>query len=336
MVIARTHRTPLVSLSMTTLDELMSATRAGDAAVAQRLLEQTPGLATAHGHHPAWGGEPTALHVAVENDRVDIVRMLVDAGADPNAPSSGYDGWTPLLIAATREATPVVQLLLTHGARVGAWEASALGDVVRLAALLDETPSLVGARGANDAPPLHFASTVGVSRFLIERGAPVGALDKYGATAARSAAYSRRRRAVAVYLMKETGERDPWLLAAVDDVAALEALAESGTDVCTSYRDGINPASGFGESPLHTAAALGNMSTVEFLLRRGANPDGGSLDATPLHYAAKAGARELVDALLAAGADARRTDGEHHATPADWARFFGHFDLAAYLEDTEL
>jgi hypothetical protein len=43
----------------------------------------------------------------------------------------------------------------------------------------------------------------------------------------------------------------------------------------------------------------------------------------------------MVDTLLAAGADARRRDGEHRATPADWARFFGNFQLAAYLEEVE-
>jgi ankyrin repeat protein len=320
---------------MPTLDELFSASRAGDALAAQRLLEQSPQLATARGRHPAWGGEPTALHVAVENERIDIVRLLLDAGADPNPPSESYDGWTPLLIAATRGVTPIVQLLLTRGARVGAWEAAALGDVVKLAGLLDETPTLAAVRGPNDAPPLHFAATVGVARFLIERGAPVDALDKYESTAARAAAYSRSWRAVGQFLMRETGERDAWLLAAIDDVDGLAELNAAGIDVCTAYRDGINPASGFGESPLHTAAALGNVATVEFLVRLGAHADGGSRDATPLHYAAKLGSREMVDALLAAGADPRRRDTEHRATPADWARFFGNFQLAAYLEEIE-
>jgi ankyrin repeat protein len=320
---------------MPTIDELFSASRAGDAIAARRLLEASPQLASERGRHPAWGGEPTALHVAVENERIDIVRLLLDAGADPNPPSESYDGWTPLLIAATREAAPIVQLLLTRGAPVGAWEASALGDVVKLAVLLDEAPSLAAARGPNDAPPLHFAATVGVARFLIERGAPVDAVDGYGSTAARAAAYSRARRAVAQYLMRETGERDAWLLAAVDDVAGLADLNEAGVDICTAYRDGINPASRFGESPLHTAAALGNVAAVELLLRLGARPDGGSRDATPLHYAAKLGSREMVDTLLAAGADPHRRDGEHRATPADWARFFGNFQLAEYLEEVE-
>ncbi len=320
---------------MTTLDELFTASRAGDAVAARRLLERSPDLASARGRHPVWGGEPTALHVAVESDRIDIVRLLLDSGADPNPPSATYDGWTPLLLAATRNAAPMVQLLLARGAHIDAWEAAALGDVLKLAALVDEDPSLVAAHGANDAAPLHFAATVGVARFLVERGAPTEALDKYGSTATRAAAYGKGRRPVATYLMRHTGERDAWLLAAVDDVAGLEAMADAGIDVCTSYRDGINPGGGFGESPLHTAAAMGNMASVAFLLRRGANPDGGARDATPLHYAAKAGASDTVDALLRAGADAGRRDAEQRATPGDWARFFGHFALAARLEEVE-
>ncbi len=319
------------------LDELFAASRAGDAVAAWRVLERAPELARVTGPHPIWGGEPTALHLAVENGRTDVASMLLKLGADPNHPSDMYDGWSPLLIAAGRQSRPLVELLLAHGARVDAWEAAALGDLARLSAIVDESPAIVREHRANDAPPLHFAATVETAQLLIDRGAPLDAVDKYGSTAARSAAYGRRtRRTVARFLVERTGERDPWMLAALDDTAGLAELALQGVDIIRVRRDGINPASGFGELPLHTAAALGNLATVRFLLGRGADPNGEvEKGVRPLHYAAKCDSREVVDELLNAGADPHAKDGAREATPADWARFFGHFDLAGFLEMVE-
>ena len=138
--------------------------------------------------------------------------------------------------------------------------------------------------------------------------------------------------------MELTGERDAWLLAALDDVAGLERWANDGVDIVTPRRYGLNPAAGFSELPIHTASALGNVATVRFLLAHGADPDASEArgrGARPLHCAAKLGSREVVDVLLAAGADPRLKDDDREGTASDWARFFGHFELAAFLETVE-
>jgi ankyrin repeat protein len=320
------------------LDELFDASRAGDREAAARVLARSPELARVTGPHPIWGGEPTALHVAVENGRADVAALLLEAGADPNHPSDMYDGWTPMLLAAGRETPELVDLLRANGAHVDAWEAAALGDVARLSEIVERNPEVVRERRANQAPPLHFAATVEVARFLVEHGADLEVLDKHGATAARTAAYGRRtRRPVARFLMEASGEADPWLFAAMDDVDALRAAAARGVDILGARRDGLNPASGFGETPLHTAAALANLPTVSFLIAEGVdvNISSGAGGDRALHYAAKRNARDVVDALLAAGANPRLKDADHEATPSDWARFAGHFALATYLEDSE-
>lgn len=309
---------------------LFAASQNGDLPAVEKILMAAPQLATAEGPHPSWGGEPTALHIAIENGRADVVQLLLRAGADPNHPSDKYDGWTPLLLAQRRPA--ILELLRAHGARADVWEAAALGDIVRVGELLDAQPALVNARRPNDAPPLHFASTVDVARLLIDRGARLDSVDKYGATAARSAAYSKHRRDVARVIMNKSGENDAWLTAALDDVEALRALAAAGVDVANVRRDGLNPGSGYGERPIDTAAALGNAAAVAFLLERGASPNAGKGDdAGPLHYAAKAGSDAVVDLLIAAGGDAAAVDAKHGSTPGDWARFFGQPALAERL-----
>ena len=64
----------------------------------------------------------TALHSAVADDEgaatKDIVRMLLDAGADPNARSAS--GGTPLHTAAFTGNIPVIQMLLASGADTNA------------------------------------------------------------------------------------------------------------------------------------------------------------------------------------------------------------------------
>jgi ankyrin repeat protein len=326
---------------MKSLDALFAASRSGEKARAGRLLGESRELGRVTGPHPIWGREPTALHVAVENGRADVAALLLKSGVDPNHASDQYDGWTPLLIAAGRESRPLVDLLMAHGANVDAWEAAALGDVVRLGAIIAADAAVTRERRADQAPPLHFAATVEVASLLVEHGAPLGALDKFGSTAARAAAYGRRsRRPVARYLVERSGERDPWMLAALDDVDGLESLAGAGLNVVSAIRDGLNPAGGWGEMPIHTAASLGNLHAVKVLLARGAGANAVAAGARangarPLHYAAKLGSRAVVETLMAAGADPRLRDSVRQGTASDWARFFGHFDLAEFLETAE-
>jgi ankyrin repeat protein len=56
----------------------------------------------------------TALHGAVARRDVEIVKMLLQAGADPNARQER--GFAPLHDAAANGNTALVELLLTHGA----------------------------------------------------------------------------------------------------------------------------------------------------------------------------------------------------------------------------
>jgi ankyrin repeat protein len=58
-----------------------------------------------------------ALNAAVAGGHREIVAMLLDAGADPNAPQA--EGWTPLQAAERRNDEEIVTLLRAHGATDG-------------------------------------------------------------------------------------------------------------------------------------------------------------------------------------------------------------------------
>jgi uncharacterized protein len=159
---------------------LVTAIRTGDVAAVQKLLDENPGLASSRlgGNE----GNRTPLHVVTDwpgffpNGAV-IVRILIAAGADPNARNPGKRfAETPLHWAASSDdvevasalieggadleatdgsiGTPlgnavgyacwdVARLLVARGARVDAlWHAAALGMTTRLEELLSERPAL--------------------------------------------------------------------------------------------------------------------------------------------------------------------------------------------------
>ncbi len=163
--------------------ELRLAVRAGDLEAVRRLLRDDLALASARlvGKD---GGEGTALHVVTDwpgyfPNGPEIVGLLIDAGADPNALTASRDSpgpgdETPLHYAASSDdadvaealidggadietpggsiGTPldnavgygcwhVARLLVTRGARVDkAWHAAALGMLGRLETLLGGDP----------------------------------------------------------------------------------------------------------------------------------------------------------------------------------------------------
>ncbi len=154
--------------------DTIAAIRAGDVAVLQRLLADNPGLAasrlggSAKGRTPLhvaadWpgyfpngprivrvlieaGADPNArdpekprsetpLHWAASSDDVDVAAALIDGGADVETPGGSIG--TPLDNAIGYACWHVARLLLQRGAKVDKlWHAAALGMLDRLEELL--------------------------------------------------------------------------------------------------------------------------------------------------------------------------------------------------------
>lgn len=74
--------------------------------------EQAGAAAVSLGSH-GYDGD-TALHVFAWRDDVASAKVLLEAGADPNARGEMED--TPLHVAITRRNLALVELLLSHGA----------------------------------------------------------------------------------------------------------------------------------------------------------------------------------------------------------------------------
>jgi hypothetical protein len=195
--------------------ELRLAVRVGDVAAIQRLLRNDPSLASARlvGKD---GSSGSPLHLVTDwpgyfPNGPETVRLLIDAGADPNALTSSRDSpgrgdETPLHYAASSDdvdvaealidgganletpdgsiGTPldnavgygcwhVARLLVARGARVDKpWHAAALGMLGRLAELLGSDPP------AEDVSQAFWHACTGGQRraaeYLLSRGADLG------------------------------------------------------------------------------------------------------------------------------------------------------------------
>ena len=106
--------------------------------------------------------------------------------------------------------------------------------------------------------------------------------------------------------------RDPLIAAALGgDAEAVRRLDVSGARLTLAAE----------------AAGLRHWEVVRALAEGGASIEGA------LHYAAAAGEREAAEWLLEHGADLEAVDDRFGLTPAGWAGYFGHAELAAWLED---
>lgn len=138
----------------------VTAIRSGDLATLQRLLADHPELAFARiGSEGDCEWTRTLLHVATDwpghyPNGTEVVRLLVAAGADPNARFDGEHTETPLHWAASSDDVAAIDALLDLGADIDADGAVIAGGT-----------------------PLTDATAFGqwnAARRLIERGAHVG------------------------------------------------------------------------------------------------------------------------------------------------------------------
>jgi ankyrin repeat protein len=103
---------------------LVRAVRAGDLAALERLLAENPGLASARIGRP--GKTRTLLHVATDwpgyfPEGPAVTRMLLHAGADPDARTEGGTvPETPLHWAASSDDVDVAEALIDGGADIEA------------------------------------------------------------------------------------------------------------------------------------------------------------------------------------------------------------------------
>ena len=321
---------------------LVDAVRQGDVDEVRSLLND--------GADPneAQGDGLTALHVAAQEGHVEIVRLLLDAGATVDAKSRIGD-YTPLHLANQGAHTSVARALVEAGADVSAPTSTSGVTALHLAA------QVVGGQGAvkmlleSGAPvdateaqagqtPLMFAAAAGRTaavRELLRHGADPGIQTEVVDVLRRMAidrAAIERLQETRIAIRNAAEERTDRTLAAAEEQAAINAQREflSSEEEIQKVLASFNPDSLARRVPLWNTPT-GLKSDVEILRRPQwevlVGITGGM---TALLHAAREGHVETAVALMDGGADIDQVSGDG-SSPLLIATINGQFDLAMEL-----
>ncbi|MCX5640559.1 MAG: ankyrin repeat domain-containing protein [Planctomycetota bacterium] len=190
----------------------------------------------------------TALHFAAESGNMDIVKMLLDAKANPNA--QDRTGKTPVTVAAERGKTDVLTALLAAGGDANARDqvqgspllwASGLGTTETVVILLkaNANPNI---QDVNGMTPLMWAAGVGKPEtvtVLLAKGADGKAIDRLtGESALMRALRTGKTETVKILLaanpditVRNSLGMTPFLVAcAYGDVDKVKMLVDAGAD----------------------------------------------------------------------------------------------------------
>jgi ankyrin repeat protein len=283
-----------------------------------------------------YGDNASALHFAAQAAGLEIVRALVEAGADVNGEGDDHQlgvlGWATCF---GRVREDVAAYLLERGAPLNIWTAIALGREADVRRLVGAEPALLTARMSRNEhrrTPLHHASGLGRSamvRLLLDLGANVQATDATGATALTVAALGGADPGVMAVLEGAGARLD--LVAALGlgrhDVAA-RLLAEDPARLGSAGPDAL---------ALHVLVARRSTDAVRWLLAHGADVNARRVfwdcESTALHVTAEHGLLEMAGVLLDAGADPAIRDGKYEGTALGWAEYCNQPAIAALLRE---
>lgn len=158
-------------------------------------MNHTPSYPSAQ----SWAQQQLLAHAAAHGD-LHTVADLAGAGADLDA-GCGPDGLAPLHLAALNRKPEVVRLLLQYGADPNVRNehnqtplhlAASLGEDESARALIKAGAHVNAAEGMSDMSPLHLAAMEGhlqVARLLIDADADLELREEFGMTPLAVAVY---------------------------------------------------------------------------------------------------------------------------------------------------
>lgn len=229
-----------------------------------------------------------ALYSAVYNGHYEIAKLLLEKGSYPNPPvESSADA---LSIAKMNKDEKMAEVLCSYGAARSIDILSYYGDVETAAAIFAVKPEL-----ADDPHALSQAAGNGNEAF--------------------------------VHLMLY---HQPQVAKRVSGKAKTRELSEF------LFERGANPnnANWLGITALHHFARKGDLTNAALFIEHGADLHARDEDtcSTPLGLAARFGKTEMVEFLLRRGANPNLPDDPPWATPLAWAKRRGHDEIVKLLE----
>lgn len=300
---------------------LFLACRDGDLDTAIRLLSADPALARCHYRYRK------PLYFAVRENRIDIVRHLLELDPDPwglavndslieIAGDRGYDGMQALLerslagrFGASERGEPLAAAIRDR-------------DETRVRSLLQSSPDLIHAGDRRSCQPIHWAvmtRQLKVIDELLNNGADINARRADGARPIhltngdyhfrgwRDVPHDWPTSPAAVYqhLVARGAFIDLGMACATGNLGRVQELVRQDPSLVNQVSNYASYYLGCG-APIKNAAAQGHLEIVQWLLANGADPnlpeEGIAPDGHALYSAAANGHFDIVKLLLDHGA----------------------------------
>lgn len=316
--------------------DLGMACATGDIHRVRELLDRDPsGVNRVSDYSSYYVGSGAPIKNAAAGGHIDVVRLLLERGADPNLPEEGIapDGHA-LHSAVVRGHIEIVRLLLKHGAHPNVEIESsadtlsaALGSAGYRTQSNPEMVELLCAHGAARAVHLLAYSGDIVTAAAVFAANPALADDPEALANAASGGKESFVRLMLRY--------HPDLPRRVDFPAwAVGAKTRELNELL--FQHGMDPsaANWLGITPLHQFARNGDTEKATIFLDHGAYLHARDEDicSTPLGWAAKFGQKAMAELLLARGGLPNLPDDPPWATPLAWATRRGHPEIVDLLK----
>jgi RNA polymerase sigma factor (sigma-70 family) len=328
------------------VDVWMAALK-GDLDRVRRLIDEDPSLLNQNSEtKTGYGGNGTPLANAASGGHMDVVKFLLDRGADPNVPQEhAAPHGAPLYKAVINGDYEMAKLLLEHGAHPNQpMESSA--DTVWIAIRDRNTRilELLGSYGAEWDIPNDLGLLLTYNR-IVKTGLkrPMKILAYYDdlatATPLLEADPSLADDAEALTYAAERGHEKfvRLLLHYSPETAKRVLVAKPRAMAELLFAHGMDPdrPNWMRMTPLHHFAAHGDIEKAALYLDHGADieAEDGEWRSTPLARAAEQGQKRMVEYLLRRGARVDPVGGPPWAKPIAWAERRGHTAVAAVLRD---
>jgi ankyrin repeat protein len=313
--------------------DICTASYPGELDRVKELLDADPALANRVSEYVSYYlGSGAPLKNAAAAGQVEIVRLLLERGADPNLPEEGIaPHGHALYSAAANGHYEIAKLLLEHGAYSNP-EVESSADALNRAISNSDQPMIDLLCSFGAARAVHLLAYYGDVRtaaavFAIN---PALADDPDALTNAAGEGQEAFVRLLLRYVpdLPKRISFPGWSVGA--KTPELNALL---------FQHGLDPSQPdwLRVTPLHQFARKGDVARATIFIQHGADLNARDEDicSTPLGWAAKFGKFEMVELLLKHGAKPNLPDDSPYllwATPLAWATRRGHENIVELLK----
>ena len=299
--------------------DISIATKIGDLDRVHELLDGSPSLVNQVPAYSYYTGVP--LRNAAAAGHLELVKLLLERGANPNQPEPGIAPHGGALHAAIGgKHFAVVKLLLEHGANPNA-DVESSGNCVSMAKFAgapQEMIDLIASYGGALRPEMADLETLAA---MLHANPQLRVRERLDDPPIMELILRYQPD-----ILKRTADPTPWWSHGTPKTPEFaRSLMERGLDA--------NRRNWLGITLLYRCAAKGDIAMAAVCLEFGAEIDVIQTEwsSTPLGWAAREGKKEMVEWLLSKGANPNLPEDEPWALPVEWAKRRGHHEIVDLL-----